>query len=73
MSEVDSLLNTMNWKIQDLDKTDIKVDRNALLEEWIDIFKFWLSIGLMFGFTPADFYDMYWEKTRKVKIKMKDK
>jgi len=72
MSETDSLLNTINWKIQDLDKTDIKVDRDAALEEWIDIFKFWLSIGLMFGFTPADFYDMYWDKTRRVKIKMKN-
>jgi len=72
MSETDSLLNTINWKIQDLDKTDIKVNRDAALEEWIDIYKFWLSIGLMFGFTPADFYDMYWDKTRRVKIKMKD-
>lgn len=71
ISETDSLLNTINWKMQDSDKLDIKVNRDAVLEEWIDVYKFWLSIGLMFGFTPADFEQMYWDKSKRVKEKMK--
>lgn len=71
ISETDSLLNTINWKIQDFSKDSKEVDRAEVLEEWIDIFKFWLSIGMMFGFSVADFEKMYWEKTEKVKERFK--
>jgi len=71
ISETDSLLNTINWKLQDSDKRLNPVNREAVLEEWIDIFKFWLSIGLMFGFTPSDFEKAYWEKSLKLEEKFK--
>jgi len=69
ISEIDSLLNTINWKMKGWEKRDKKVKREAILEEWIDIFKFWLSIGLMFGFSVEDFGFMYWEKSEIIRRK----
>jgi len=70
LSEVNSLLNTINWKI-DAD-APIKMEREKILEEWIDVFKFWLSIGHMFGFDVGDFERMYWDKSERVKEKYKN-
>lgn len=65
MSELGSLLDTINWKVGAT--TVVKMERDRILEEWIDVFKFWLSIGHMFGFDVGDFERMYWEKTKQVK------
>ena len=70
ISEIDSLLNTINWKI-DVDEP-IPLEREKILEEFIDIFKFWLSIGHMFGFAVDDFARMYWEKSKKIEERYKD-
>ena len=71
ISETYSLLGCINWKIDALEP--IKMERNKILEEWIDIFKFWLSIGHMFGFDVGDFERMYWDKTKRVKEKFSKK
>jgi len=65
ISETYSLLNTINWKIAKEGEA-LALDRERILEEFIDIFKFWLSIGHMFGFTVDDFVRMYWKKSEIV-------
>jgi hypothetical protein len=70
-SECDSLLNTINWKLGS--KNEINLDRDKVLEEWIDVYKFWLSIGLVFGFDVREFEDVYWKKSKKVEERYKDK
>jgi len=68
VSEVFSLLGTINWKIDDPDDA-VKLDREKILEEAIDVFKFWISIAHMFGFSVDDVVRMYWEKSKKVEGK----
>jgi len=67
ISEINSLLNTINWKIDATEQ--VKMEREKILEEWIDVFKFWLSIGHMFGFDVGDFERMYWDKSRRIEDK----
>jgi hypothetical protein len=68
IAETYSLLSTINWKIDDPEDA-VKLDRERILEESLDVFKFWLSIGHMFGFSVDDFVRMYWEKSKKVEEK----
>ena len=65
ISEVYSLLSRINWKIA-REGEPMELDREAILEEFLDTFKFWLSIGHMFGFTVDDFVRMYWRKSKEV-------
>jgi dimeric dUTPase (all-alpha-NTP-PPase superfamily) len=70
-SESNSLLDCINWKVGLND--EIKLNREKILEEWIDVFKFFLSIGHLFGFEVRDLVDMYWKKSAKVVEKYKAK
>jgi len=69
VSEFTEMLNEMNWKFHRPVKT--KLTKKELLEEWIDIFKYWLSIGLLFGFTVDDMKQMYWDKSKVVEERFK--
>jgi hypothetical protein len=61
-AEMVSLLNEINWKIN---KESCMKDINyqKLQEEWIDVYKYWLSIGILWGISPEDFIKAYWNKT----------
>jgi hypothetical protein len=63
-SEMDELLQTINWKLNN--NKDKKINFDKLKEEWIDAYKFWLSIGILWDITPEDFEKAYWEKTNKL-------
>jgi len=54
-------LNCKKWKDQ-----KIKVDRERVLEEYIDAFKFLLSIGSLWGFSIEEISDMFHKKSKKV-------
>jgi len=69
-SESNDFLDTINWKFGSKPGA-VKLDRERILEELTDIFKFLLSIYLLFGFDTADFEKMYWEKSAKVVEKYK--
>lgn len=61
-SEITSLLEEINWKIHHKDNL-ISVNRTSLVLEWIDIFKYWLSIGLLWDIEPEEFYQVFDEKS----------
>ena len=63
-SEMDELLQTINWKLNSGENKKINFDK--LKEEWIDAYKFWLSIGLLWDITPEDFEKAYWKKTNRL-------
>jgi len=65
ITEVNSLLETINWKIHHK-KDTVSVNRRDLILEWIDIYKYWLSIGLLWGITPEEFYQYFNEKSELV-------
>jgi len=68
--EAHELLREINWKM-DQYKTK-EVDRDHLLEEWIDIFKYWLGIGNVWGFTLEDFLNEFWRKSKIVDERFKE-
>lgn len=59
--EVHELLSEINWKMDQYKTRD--VNRAKLLEEWIDIFKYWLGIGNVWGFTLEDLFNEFWRKS----------
>jgi len=59
--EVHELLGEINWKMSQYRIKEI--DRKKLLEEWIDIFKYWLGVGSIWGFTLEDFSNEFWRKS----------
>ena len=64
MSEMDELLRTINWKLNS--KEEKKINFEHFEEEWIDMYKYWLSIGIIWGISPEDFEKAYWKKTNKL-------
>ena len=67
--EAHELLSEINWKMDQYRTKD--VNRAKLLEEWIDIFKYWLGIGNVWGFTLEDFFNEFWRKSEIVDEKYK--
>jgi len=63
--EMFSLLNEINWKLHKPQKS--KLDFDKIKEEWIDIFKYWLTIGVNLGMSPEDFVDAFYKKSKKLK------
>ncbi|RJR29240.1 hypothetical protein C4564_02780 [Candidatus Microgenomates bacterium] len=59
--EAHELLREVNWKMGQY--KHIEVDRGRLLEEWIDVFKYWLGLGNVWGFTLEDFVNEFWRKS----------
>ena len=55
------MLRETNWKMGQY--TTRAVDRNKLREEWIDIFKYWLGLGNVWGFTIEEMFDEFWRKS----------
>lgn len=61
LDEVHEMLRETNWKMGQY--TTRAVDRNKLREEWIDIFKYWLGLGNVWGFTIEEMFDEFWRKS----------
>ena len=66
IDEVFSLLGKINWKKHNKEK---KLNIDEIKEEWIDCFKYLLTIGIEFGITYEDFLDAYWLKSLKLERK----
>ncbi|MHA1226111.1 MAG: 5' nucleotidase, NT5C type [Candidatus Hodarchaeales archaeon] len=64
ISECNELLREIAWKVHR--KEDIRIIPSNLLEEWIDIFKYWLSIGLIWQFNAKQLWEEYWRKSAVV-------
>ena len=67
--ETHELLREIKWKMHR--QQNIKVNRNNLLEEWIDIFKYWLTIGQIWDATPEEFVEMFQQKSEVVELRYK--
>jgi len=67
ISECDELLNSINWKMHRVH--DKVVSRSKLKEEWIDLFKYVLSIGLVWGFDHSDLVSEFYRKSAVVKVR----
>lgn len=66
-SEIEDLMKKVNWKIHH--KKDIPINRNEIILELIDAWKYILSIGLLWDFTPEEFIEFYNSKSRLVEQK----
>lgn len=62
--EIHELLGKINWK--DAGYKTKKIDKSKILEEWIDVFKYWLGIGNVWGFKMEDFFGEFWRKSQIV-------
>lgn len=68
MSEVNEViaeLNVFPWKMP---KTII---RSNVVEEMVDIFKFWLNVLIIWGVKPAEFEEEFYRKSNVVEQKLK--
>lgn len=64
MREVAEFLNELNTKPH---RREVKtIIHSNLKEEWIDIFKYWLCLGRLHGFTPADMVEEFFRKSEVV-------
>jgi hypothetical protein len=61
--ELSEVINEINYKQH---KSQKVVNRNLLLEEMIDVFKYYLNILLMWDVNPKEFTDMFKLKSDKV-------
>lgn len=64
LSEANSLLEQVNWKMHH--KKDIQVKRGDLILEIIDVWKYLLSIAILWDVTPDEFYTAFDEKSSLV-------
>lgn len=64
LSEANSLLDQVNWKMHH--KKESSVKRGDLVLEIIDVWKYLLSIALIWGITPEEFYQAFDEKSSLV-------
>lgn len=62
--ELGEVLGEINWKHHKLDRKEI--NRGKLLEELVDVLKFWVNIVALWNFTPIEIIRCWNEKTRKV-------
>lgn len=62
--ECDELLRETAYKSHR--KMSAQIIASNLKEEWIDIFKYWLSIGLVWGFDSETLFEEYWRKSKVV-------
>lgn len=69
MDEVYEMLRETSWKNHRKDKPYM-IESN-MKEEWIDIFKYWLSIGLVWDFDPKDLIEEYFRKSEVVEQRYK--
>ena len=64
LSEANSLLDQVNWKMHH--KKEVSVKRSDLILEIIDVWKYLLSIAIIWDVTPEEFYKAFDEKSSLV-------
>jgi FMN phosphatase YigB (HAD superfamily) len=64
MSELDELLRTTAWKKHR--KQNVLLNPAQIKNELTDIFKYWLSLCQVWGFSPEDMVADYWRKSMVV-------
>lgn len=64
--ELMEFLRETNWKVHRKGYGDGRFIVSNMMEEWIDIFKYWLSLGQLWGFTPEDLIQEYYRKSAVV-------
>ena len=64
LSEANSLLDGVNWKLHH--KKELSVKRSDLILEMIDVWKYLLSIALVWNVTPEEFSQAFDEKSSLV-------
>lgn len=69
VDEMMELVRETNWKNHRKDK--LNLIQSNMKEEWIDVFKYWLSIGLIWGFSPEDMIEEYQRKSAVVEQRYK--
>jgi len=69
MAELTELLDETNWKLHRPDK---HIDRDKILNEWIDAFKFLLGIADIWSFTNAELFKMFHEKSSFVERRFEE-
>jgi hypothetical protein len=62
-SEVSELAESINFKLNRPNSTTEPVDAEKILMDFVDIFKYALSIANEFNFTPREIYDGFFEKS----------
>ncbi len=62
--ESHEFLKEINWKMQSY--RNKPVNRKKLLEEWVDIGKFWLGLGNVWGIELDEFFREFWRKSEIV-------
>jgi len=63
LDEIFSLLDCINWKIH---KSDRPISREKIKEEWIDIFKYFLTIGINLDIGFGELVDTFFKKSEKL-------
>lgn len=69
ISECDEFLRELAWKNHR--KEDPTIIRSNLKEEYIDMFKYWLSLGVLWQITPEEILEEYWRKSAVVEQRYK--
>ena len=69
IDELMELIRETNWKDHRKDKPNMI--RSNLREEFIDIFKYWLSIGLIWDISVSELFDEYERKSAVVEQRYK--
>jgi len=68
-SECDEVLREINWKMHR--KHNDNISRQNLVEELIDVFKYWLSIALIWDVSPEEFLREFDRKSSVVEQRYK--
>jgi len=66
ISEVDELLRQTAWKMH-RGKGTVQENRAAVKDELTDIFKYWISLCIVWGVSPESALDDYWRKSMVVR------
>ena len=69
VSELDEVLREINWKLHRKNKEE--VIRQNLIEEIVDVFKYWCSLAQMWDITPEEFSEEFRRKSLVVEQRYK--
>jgi NTP pyrophosphatase (non-canonical NTP hydrolase) len=70
IKECTEVLDEINFKPHVTKRKTI--DKELLLEELIDVFKFWMNLCILYGFEPADLHRMFNIKSAEVERRSKN-
>ena len=70
IKETTEVLDEINWQPHRLKNTKT-ISRDYVVEELIDVFKFWLNLCLLYNVKPQEIYDVFMAKTVKVEEKLR--